>query len=183
MTASEAIEKLIEGNRRFIESGKYTGDVSEKIRMITARGGQHPYAVILCCSDSREIPEAIFSAGIGELFVIRVAGNVVGRHELGSIEYAAGHLGSRLILVLGHDHCGAVGAALLHESEDEITSITDEILEAVGGEKDEYKASCLNVQNSVRKIKENAAVRRLAEKGVEIRGAIYRLESGEVEFL
>ena len=183
MTAAEALEKLIEGNRHYIESGKYTGDVSEKIRMITARAGQHPYAVILCCSDSREIPEAIFSAGIGDLFVIRVAGNVVGKHQLGSIEYAAGHLGCQLVLVLGHDHCGAVGAAILHESEDDITSITDEILEAVGNEKDEYRASCLNVQNGINKIKNNAAFRRLEEKGVEIKGAIYRLESGKVELL
>ena len=183
MTASEALEKLTEGNKHYIESGKYTGDVSAKIRMITARSGQHPYAIILCCSDSREIPEAIFSAGIGDLFVLRVAGNVIGKHELGSIEYAAGHLGCPLVLVLGHDHCGAVGAALLHEGGDDINSITDDILEAVGDEKDEYKASCLNVQNSVRKIKENPAVQKLIEKGLEVRGAIYRLESGKAELL
>lgn len=183
MTASEAFEKLMEGNRRYVEAGKYTGDVSEKVRVLTAREGQHPYAVVLCCSDSREIPEAIFSAGIGDLFVIRVAGNVVGTHQLGSVEYAAGHLGCRLVLVLGHDHCGAVGAALQHEAEDEILSITDEIQKAVGGETDEYTASCLNVKNSVRRIAENAAMKRLEEMGVEVRGAIYRLESGKVELL
>lgn len=183
MISSEALQKLIEGNKRYIESGKYSGDVSEETRILTAREGQHPYAVILCCSDSREIPEAIFSAGIGDLFVIRVAGNVIGKHELGSIEYAAGHLGCPLVLILGHDHCGAVGAALHREADGDILSITDEILEAAGNETDEFKVSCLNVKNSVKKIKENAAVRRLIEKGLEIRGAIYRLESGAVELL
>ncbi len=183
MIASEAFQKLMEGNKRYIASGKYSGDVSEETRILTAREGQHPYAVILCCSDSREIPEAIFSAGIGDLFVIRVAGNVIGKHELGSIEYAAGHLGCPLVLVLGHDHCGAVGAALHREADGDILSIIDEILEAAGNETDEFKASCLNVKNSVKKIKENAAVRRLIEKGLEIRGAIYRLERGAVELL
>ena len=95
------------------------------------------------------------SAGIGELFVIRVAGNVMDNHQLGSVEYAAGHLGTKLVVVLGHSHCGAVGAALHQEPEGYTKFITDEIRKAIGGEKDEYRACCLNVERSVSIIKES----------------------------
>ena len=94
ITAEQAKERLIEGNQRYIDSQYNPGDISAKIRLKTWKEGQYPYAIILCCSDSREIPEAIFSAGIGDLFVIRVAGNVIDSHQLGSIEYAADHLGT-----------------------------------------------------------------------------------------
>lgn len=183
ITASEALEKLAAGNKEYVRTGKYGGDVSAQIREQTVRDGQFPYAVILCCSDSREIPEAVFSAGIGDLFVIRVAGNVVGDHELGSIEYAAGHLGTKLIVVLGHDHCGAVGAALHNEASGKISTLTSEIIKAIGDEKDEVKASCLNVQNSVAVIREDPEVKHLEENGLKVMGALYHLESGEVEFL
>ena len=129
------------------------------------------------------IPEAIFSAGIGELFVIRVAGNVIDDHQLGSIEYAAGHLGSRLIVVLGHDHCGAVDAAINHDPEGYIKFITDEIRAAIGSERDDYRACCLNVRHSVRRIEESLDIRREEEHGLRVVGALYHLKSGEVEFL
>lgn len=183
ITASEALEKLIEGNKEYVRTGKYAGDISARTREQTAKEGQFPYAVILCCSDSREIPEAIFSAGIGELFVIRVAGNVAGDHELGSIEYAAGHLGCKLVVVLGHDHCGAVGAALHNEATGRISTLTNEIIKAIGDEKDEIKASCLNVQNSVSVIKEDPEIKHLEETGLKVIGALYHLESGRVDFL
>ena len=95
------------------------------------------------------IPETIFSAGLGELFVIRVAGNVIDDHQLGSIEYAAGHLGSPVVVVLGHTHCGAVDAAINSDPEGYIKFITDEIKLAIGDETDDYKACCLNVKRSV----------------------------------
>lgn len=183
LTAAEAKEKLIEGNKRYIESGKHIGDVSLEIRKKTAAQGQHPYAVVLCCSDSREIPEAIFSAGIGELFVIRVAGNVAGDHELGSIEYAAGHLGCRLIVVLGHDHCGAVEAAIHMKPQGHVKSLTDEVKDAIGDEKDEYKASCLNVKHSVEVIMSKLDMAQNEKEGLEVAGAVYHLASGEVKFL
>ena len=94
--AHEAKSRLIEGNKRFINATSNPGDVSLERRVDTLKNGQHPYAIVLCCSDSRQVPEAIFSAGIGELFVIRVAGNVVDSHQLGSIEYAADHLATCL---------------------------------------------------------------------------------------
>ena len=101
--------------------------------MSTWTKGQSPYAIIVTCSDSRVIPENIFSAGIGELFVIRLAGNIIDDHQLGSIEYAAGHLGCRLVVVLGHTHCGAVDAAINSEPAGYIRCITDEIKEGHRG--------------------------------------------------
>ena len=101
MTADEAIEKLKSGNMRYLLMNSNSGNVSAALRKFTYEYGQHPHAIIVTCSDSRVIPETIFSAGLGELFVIRVAGNVIDDHQLGSIEYAAGHLGSPVVVVLG----------------------------------------------------------------------------------
>ena len=101
MTADEAIEKLKSGNMRYLLMNSNSGNVSAALRKFTYEHGQHPHAIIVTCSDSRVIPETIFSAGLGELFVIRVAGNVIDDHQLGSIEYAAGHLGVLWLLCWG----------------------------------------------------------------------------------
>ena len=180
-TAREALDKLKNGNERYLSAEKNDGDISPALREKTCAEGQNPYAVIITCSDSRVIPESIFSAGIGELFVIRVAGNVIDHHQLGSIEYAVDHLGCRLIVVMGHDHCGAVGAAIGHEPEGYVKSITDEIKKAIGSETDDYKASCLNVLHSVKKIKEDLAID--GKSDLCVCGALYHLEDGRVEFL
>ena len=145
MSSAKAVEKLKEGNEKYLETLTGMGDVSKESRMRTYLHGQHPYAIVVTCSDSRVIPESIFSAGIGDLFVIRLAGNVIDDHQLGSIEYAAGHLGCRLIVVLGHTHCGAVDAAMNSDPEGYIKFITDEIKRAIGDEKDERKACEKNV--------------------------------------
>ncbi len=123
------------------------------------------------------IPECIFSAGIGDLFVIRVAGNVIDNHQLGSIEYAVWHLGCKLIVVLGHTGCGAVSAAV-KENGGYVKFITDEIKRAVGEEKDAVKASILNVKQSVCKIETHF------EKtgGLLVTGALYHTDSGIVDF-
>ena len=136
MDKTETIKKLLEGNQKYLTSEKGAGDISPRIRLKTAGEGQNPYAIIITCSDSRVIPEAIFQCGIGDLFVIRLAGNVIDNHQLGSIEYAADHLGTKLIMVLGHTHCGAVDAAIHHDPEGYIKFITDEITKAIGEEKD-----------------------------------------------
>ena len=183
MKASEALQKLRDGNLAYLTAKSASGDVSPELRAKTCAEGQNPYAIVVTCSDSRVIPEAIFSAGIGDLFVIRVAGNVIDDHQLGSIEYAAGHLGSRLVVVLGHDHCGAVDAAINHDPEGYIKFITDEIRIAIGGEKDDYRACCLNVRHSVRRIEESLDIRREEEHGLQVIGALYHLGTGEVEFL
>ena len=103
LSAEEALQKLKDGNQRYLTAEANPGDVSPKIRQYTCENGQSPYAIVITCSDSRVIPESIFCAGIGELFIIRVAGNVMDKHQLGSVEYAADHLGTNLVVVLGHE--------------------------------------------------------------------------------
>ena len=182
LSAAEAIEKLKKGNKLYLDSINGIGDISPAQRLKTAVEGQHPYAIIISCSDSRVIPESIFGAGIGELFVIRVAGNVMDDHQLGSVEYAASHLGVKLIVVLGHDHCGAVDAAINHDPEGYIKFITDEIKKAIGNETDGYKACCLNVMHAVERLKNEFANH--PEIGrVTISGAIYDIHSGAVTWL
>ena len=182
-TAMEALQKLKDGNARYLTASKNEGDISPARRAKTCDCGQTPYAIIITCSDSRVIPESIFSAGIGELFVIRVAGNVIDDHQLGSIEYAAEHLGCRLIVVMGHDRCGAVNAAISHDPDGYIKFITDEIKSAIGEETDDYRASCLNVMHSIKIIEESLEIRQEEEHGLVVCGAIYRLGTGRVEFL
>lgn len=182
--AKAALDKLREGNLKYIRTGECSGDVSAAVRLETGSNGQQPYAIIISCSDSRVIPEVIFSAGIGELFVIRVAGNVIDNHQLGSIEYAADHLGCGLVLVLGHTHCGAVDAAINHDPEGFIQFITDEIKAAIGEECDPYKAVCLNVQRSIDMIESSLSIQRDEQAfGLEVIGAVYDIESGAVSFL
>ena len=184
ITADEAKRRLISGNEKYIQSRTLSCDVSPETLQRFSESGQKPYAIIITGSDSRVVPEMIFSAGIGDLFVIRVAGNVMDSHQLGSIEYAAEHLGTGLILVLGHDHCGAVDAAMNHEPEGYIKFITDEIIKAIGSEKNEFRACCLNVKHSCEIIERSLQIQRDEEEyGLQVLGAIYRLDSGRVEFL
>ena len=177
------LERLKAGNAAYLSAQANPGDVSPSIRKDTSVNGQHPDFIVVTCSDSRVIPEAIFSAGIGEMFVIRVAGNVIGEHELGSIEYAAGHLGSKLILVLGHTGCGAVAAALHGGGEDFIQSLTDEILSAIGSETDARKACCLNVEHSVGVIQEKLVDAGLIAADTDVIGAVYEIADGRINWL
>lgn len=182
LSAAEALKKLKEGNQTYLSAVTNPGDISPQIRQNTCENGQSPYAIVVTCSDSRVIPEGIFSAGIGELFVIRVAGNVIDNHQLGSIEYSADHLGSQLVVVLGHTHCGAVGAAVTSAPGGFVKYITDEIKKAIGEEKDELKACKLNVGRSVDRIKDG--LKEMVENGqLTVCGAVYHIDSGEVEFL
>ncbi len=184
ISATEAKKKLIEGNQKYLDAKAGTGDISKALRLQTAEQGQHPYAIVITCSDSRVIPESIFSAGIGDLFVIRVAGNVLDNHQLGSIEYAAEHLGTKLIVMLGHTRCGAVGAVLAGHSGGFIDYLLKDIALAIGDEKDAFKASCLNVQHGVQRIRHELKIHPIEdEKGLEVIGAIYHIEDGTVEFL
>ena len=183
LRAREALERLKLGNAAYV-NGQHFGDLSDARRLDTAEHGQNPYAFVVCCSDSRSIPEVAFSCGIGDIFVIRVAGNVIDNHQLGSIEYAASHLGIRLIVVLGHTHCGAVGAAIHHAPEGYVKTITDEVLKAIGDEKDEYKAACLNAEGSVKRIETSLEIQREeSEHGLAVLPAILDIETGKVRFL
>jgi carbonic anhydrase len=112
ISPDEALQKLMEGNKQYVANKLTINSRSDTSSRMALANSQHPYAIILSCSDSRIPPEIIFNKGLGEIFVVRVAGNVADPVILGSIEYAAEHLGSPLIMVLGHERCGAVKAAV-----------------------------------------------------------------------
>ena len=172
----DIMQRLITGNRNFIQNGNVD------LRARTAEYGQKPYAIVIACSDSRVIPEEIFSAEIGELFVIRVAGNVLDNHQLGSIEYAAAHLECKLVVLLGHTGCGAVSAALSRHHDGFITYIVEDILEAIGEERNPDAACMLNVRHGMERIR-NEFSDHPEVSDVEIVGAVYNIRSGEVEWL
>ena len=111
MNSTDARNRLVDGNARYIADG-LQAEMQDSARRAAVTGGQHPFAIVLSCADSRVVPELIFDTGIGELFVIRVAGNVANTSSIASIEYAVAHLGVKLIVVLGHQSCGAVTAAM-----------------------------------------------------------------------
>ena len=180
----DILARLKKGNETYMSAASNPGDVSAAVRKDTTVNGQHPDTIVICCSDSRVIPEAVFSAGIGEIFTIRVAGNVITDTQLGSIQYAAGHLGSKMIIVMGHTHCGAVGASVQGGGHGYVKFLTDEILAAIGGEKDEYKACALNVAKGVETIKTKLADDHEAlTPTTDVIGAIYDIEDGHVEWL
>lgn len=177
LSANDAMERLVTGNYEYWAHNAFLGDVSQSVREQTSKFGQKPYAIVITCSDSRVIPEVVFSAGIGDLFVIRVAGNVIGDNQLGSIEYAAEHLGCNLAVVLGHTDCGAVAATCDGAEGHHVMSIIDEIRSAIGDETDKYKANILNIKQSVEKIDSNIKL-----NGFKVVGAMYDIESGKVDF-
>ncbi len=181
--AQSILDYLEQQNEIYVQTGKNNGDLSEGKRADTAKNGQHPYAVIVTCSDSRVPVEHIFNAGIGELFVIRTAGNVIGDHALGSVEYGAEHLGAKLVIVLGHTHCGAVDAALNGGAHGAIATIADEISACLPAGCDPREAERLNVENSISRIMESEMMAHLVHEGkTRVVGAIYDIESGTVEF-
>lgn len=183
-TPAKVLEKLKAGNARYIDAKVNSEDISQAKRTDTLVNGQKPYAIIITCSDSRVILENIFMTGIGELFVIRIAGNVIDEHQLGSIEYAASHLGAPLIVVMGHTHCGAVHAAINHDPEGYIKFITDKIKAAIGDECDPYKAACLNVKSCEAEIEASLEIQKVEhQEGLRIVGAMYHLENGLVDFI
>ena len=168
--------QMKEGNRRYV----LQSDPARRLE--TAENGQHPYAIVVCCSDSRVIPEQICDAKLGDLFVIRVAGNVLDNHQMGSIEYAAAHLHCRQVVVLGHTGCGAVAAALEGSADGFIRYITEDILEAIGDERDPYEACRLNVEHAVAKLKHEFE-EHPEMTGIRIEGAVYDIKSGAVDWL
>lgn len=187
MDANEALAKLREGNSRFMQ-GKMKGkEVAKRRSELVA--GQHPFATIISCSDSRVVPEYVFDADMGEIFIVRTAGNIVDRVSLGSIEYGCEHLHTPILLVLGHEGCGAVKATCECRGnckEGNIRHIVDEVNAAASKKGYEINASIVeNVACVIAKIrKESAIVAHLEKEGrLKIMGAQYFLGSGEVKFL
>ena len=176
--ADGALNRLKSGNRAFLSAAENKSDISPSVRKETAQKGQFPYAVIVACSDSRVVPEHIFGCGIGELFVIRVAGNVIGDHQLGSIEYAVRHLKCPLVVVLAHTGCGAVNAALQGAAEGYVRTIAEEIRIAANGAADAEEAARRNAAACAARIERALGNGKGAPK---VSSALYRIESGAVE--
>lgn len=195
MTPHSVLDSLIQGNREYV-AGRFVVRNSS-VRIQEAVAGQHPEAIILSCIDARVPVEDIFQRGIGDLFVARVAGNVVNDDILGSIEYATKVSGSKLIVVLGHGDCGAVKSAIKQVKLGNITTLLEKIEPAVeradGSFEGEKKysnpaymdaVSCHNVDIAIETIRANSPViREMEEKGeVMVIGAFYDIHTGEVMF-
>ena len=195
VSAADALQRLKEGNARFLRGEAHVQSRWSEAFTELAQG-QHPFATILGCSDSRVPPEWIFDAGLGELFVIRVAGNVLSAEVAGSIQYAASHLQTPLIVVLGHEGCGAIEAALATKDEGarqlrRIQLLVESILPAMAGLDPHLppherlaRAVESNVRWTVRSILETPEGQaRLAEGRMKLAGAIYEIRTGRVRFL
>jgi carbonic anhydrase len=187
----EAFNKLMEGNKRFVAENLAPRDVGDSKRKALTKG-QSPFAVVVTCSDSRLAPEILFDQGLGELFVVRTAGNVLDPIAIGSVEYGVEHLHAPLLILLGHDQCGAVAATLEAKGSPEgnIGAIVKKILPAVkkarmiGGTKEDIFNNAIkeNVILQARLLLKNSpTVRHLMEKGdLKVVLAVYHLSSGEV---
>ena len=170
-------KKLENGNENYIK--KVNEDSSlRKIIESLASNGQHPYSLIITCSDSRVSPEIIFDTYLGELFVIRTAGNVINAGELATIEYAIEHLHIKHIVVLGHTSCGAIHACIHNEQGQYLDPILSKIKEGINDEKDEYQASVKNVLHQIQYIKE-----KFPHYDGELVPMIYDLHSNKVSRL
>jgi carbonic anhydrase len=195
VTSDLAMLQLREGNKRFVADNRVHPNLNPS-RREEIQNGQHPYATILTCSDSRVAPELIFDAGLGDLFVVRFAGNVADVDEIGTIEYGAGHLNTPLLVVMGHTKCGAVTAVSQHtEFHGHLKNLTDNILPAVKAALTQMPtadsedlieaASVANVWQSINDIlSKSPEVAHLASTGfLQVVGAIYHIEDGYVEWL
>ena len=195
ISADEALLRLKAGNERFVAGTARFPTVQKEILADLAKG-QQPYATILACSDSRVPPELIFDAGFGELFSIRVAGNIMSPEIAGSLQYAGRHLHTPLFVVLGHTNCGAIGAAIdtkLHgtRQHSRIQLLVDSILPGLADLDSQLTPEAMlaqgveaNVRWSMRQILESPEGReRQAEGSMKLIGAIYEIETGLVRFL
>lgn len=181
-TPEEALQSLLEANKRFVEDKSISPDRSQDRRAASA-AKQKPFAIVLGCSDSRVSPELAFDQGVGDIFVVRVAGNVVGSIELDSIEYSAVYNQSSIIVVLGHEKCGAVKAVLAGKAGD-IKAIAALIKPTINPE-DSLDANIeANIRNSVCQIKKFLPIKKLITAGkINVVGAYYELTSGKVRLL
>jgi carbonic anhydrase len=186
VTPDEALSRLKAGNERFAGSKESTGKPVAARRAETAQG-QHPFAIIVGCADSRTAPEIVFDQNIGDLFVIRTAGNLVDDYALGTIEYGVEHLGARLIVVLGHERCGAVTAALASASAPgHINSLVHDIQPAVAASKGKEGDPLTNAIHEndaemANKIRKQAELGELAAQ-VRVVEGYYDLDTGKVEW-
>lgn len=190
VTPTEALQKLVEGNNRYVEDRLLHPDRTTERREATA-AGQEPFAAILGCSDSRVPPEIVFDQGVGDLFVVRVAGNVVGPVELDSLEYAVKYLHSSIIVVLGHAKCGAMKAVLEGNTAD-IEAVADLIEPMIQTCKSQCKSCndlldiCVkeNAKHVAKVIREKPLMKKyIEEQKIDVVAGYYDLATGKVEIL
>lgn len=188
------IERLIEGNNRYVRAQlRHPHQSASRIREISTE--QRPFAVVVSCSDSRVPPEIIFDQGLGDLFVIRTAGNVIGDYELASIEYAVLKLECKVIVITGHDECGAI-QVFMEQSSDSLPGHLDTLVSFIGSQPNasillnegidkSYQAVIGNIIFGVNFIKEKSTVirQKFENKELELYGAVYHIESGKVHII
>lgn len=196
VSIDEALQRLIDGNNRFIAGQAHFPTVCKETLADLAKA-QHPHCTIVGCADSRVPPELIFDANFGELFIVRVAGNVISPEVMGSLQYAGAHLHTPLFVVLGHEGCGAVGAALesmVHDVKhrSRIQILVDSILPGLKGIEtasvsgDDLLAQAVeaNVRWSMQQLKETPEGKAAFEDGrAKLVGAVYEIRTGHVRFL
>ena len=182
MLPQDAVKRLIEGNERFVNDLTKSPNRTS-YRREEVKGKQNPFAVILGCSDSRVPPEIIFDQGLGDLFVVRVAGNVIDFVQKESIDFAIQVLGTSLIMVLGHESCGAVGAVYQNKGSD-FRGLEKLIKPSIQGAKNLKEAVCMNIDKTCKVLKESSSLKNLLGLNkVKVVGAYYRLQTGRVEII
>ena len=200
ISARESLERLRDGNRRFASDARSRDTLTGRSRRNELAAGQEPFAIILGCSDSRVPAELVFDQGLGDLFVIRVAGNIVAESQVGSVEFAAARFGTRLVVVLGHSQCGAILATLeeLQQSADHqsrnLRSIVDRIRPSVeallatelAGDPDALvrQAVRANIRVSTNHLRHGSEIleQLIQQDGLLVVSAEYSLETGVVDF-
>jgi carbonic anhydrase len=198
--AQQSLQRLKDGNLRFASNVRGPDTFVSHTRRVELTTGQQPFAIILGCSDSRVPAEIVFDQGLGDLFVIRVAGNIVAPSQVGSVEFAAARYGTRLVVVLGHSQCGAILATIeelrmptdkqsgnLHAIVDRVRPSIERLLSSeVGHDPDELVRLAVraNIQASVDHLRHGSGVleQLIADDGLHVVGAEYSLETGVVEF-
>lgn len=189
LSALEALELLVKGNGAFCQEHFHV-EVSNREISLLDTDGQHPFATVITCSDSRVPPELVFNCGLGEIFVIRTAGNVLGDFEIGSAEYAAEHLHTHLIVVMGHSHCGAVASTVAAHGQEgylgrilhEIEPSVEEAKRQAGSEAEVVSlAEDLNIRRGVEILQNDPVLRACA--GLLVVGAKYDTHTGRVHFM
>jgi len=195
LSAEQGLQRLIEGNKRFV-AGKARFPTVCKETLAALAHGQHPYATIIGCADSRVPPELVFDANFGELFIVRVAGNVISPEVMGSIQYAGSHLKTPLFVVLGHEGCGAVKAAIEHKWKgtkhlsriqvlvDNIVPGLSELDHHLTGAEQLARGIESNVRWSMKQLLETPEGKKAAhERQKKLVGAVFEIGTGRVRFL
>ena len=185
ISADEALNLLVKGNEQYMIDKECVDTNSDIRELLTA--GQAPYAIVLSCADSRVVPESIFDANAGQIFVVRVAGNIANTSSIASIEYAVAHLGTKLIMVLGHESCGAVGAALAGgDNGYNLNHLLAHIAPAISQSTDKAVNSVVkkNAQLNAQELASRSQIISGAlNDGLKIVSGFYNLKSGKVDIL